>query len=82
MKFTEKIKSPLFWSNFTKVAIPFFIFVTIISLLINSWSAIFAGDFIAVAEANFANGKWTQFWGIKIVISVIYGMYITNKNMK
>jgi hypothetical protein len=82
MKFTDKIKNPVFWSNFLKVALPFFFFVTIISLLINSSSAIFSGDFMAVAEENFANGKWAQFWIIKIVISIIYGLWITNKNMK
>lgn len=82
MKFTEKIKHPEFWPNFFKVAIPFFIVVTLISLFMNSWREIFAGDFAAVAETNFNNGKWKTFWGIKIVISIIYGLYITNKNMK
>lgn len=82
MKFIDKIKNPVFWSNFLKVAVPFFFFVTIISLLINSWSAIISGDFATIAEQNFANGKWATFWGMKIVISIIYGLYITNKNMK
>ena len=53
--FLDKLKNPIFWSNFLKVALPFFFFVTIISLLINSSSAIFSGDFMAVAEENFAN---------------------------
>ena len=82
MKFIDKIKQPLFWSNFLKVAVPFFFFVTIISLLINSWSAIISGDFAGVAQQNFANGKWVSFWSMKIIISIIYGLYITNKNMK
>ena len=82
MKFTEKIKLPEFWSNFLKVAIPFFIVVTLVSLFMNSWREIFAGDFAAVAEANFNDGKWIQFFGIKIVICFFYGLYITNKNMK
>lgn len=82
MKFTQKIKHPEFWPNFFKVAIPFFIVVTLISLFMNSWREIFAGDFAVVAETNFNNGKWKTFWGIKIVISVIYGLYTTNKNMK
>ena len=82
MKFTEKIKQPEFWRNFFKVAIPFFIIVTLISLFMNSWREIFAGDFTTVSEANFNDGKWKSFWGIKVVISFIYGLYITNKNMK
>ena len=48
----------------------------------NSWREIFAGDFEKVNEVNFANEKWKRFWGIKVVISTIYGMYVTNKKMK
>ena len=82
MTFLEKIKQPLFWTNFAKVAIPFFIFVALISLFMNSWREIFAGDFEKVNEVNFANEKWKRFWGIKVVISTIYGTYVTNKKMK
>lgn len=79
MTFLQKIKQPLFWSNFAKVAIPFFILVTLISLFMNSWQEIFAGDFTKVNEVNFANGKWKTFWGLKIVISVFYGIWLTSK---
>jgi len=82
MKFTEKIKHPEFWRNFIRIAIPFFIIVIIFSLLWNSWSQIFSGDFAAVAETNFNDGKWKTFFGVKIVVCVIYGLYVTNKNMK
>jgi len=82
MKFTEKIKHPEFWRNFTRIAIPFFIIVVLFSLLWNSWSQIFSGDFAAVAETNFNDGKWQTFFGVKIVVCVIYGLYVTNKNMK
>ena len=44
--------------------------------------AIFAGDWAIVSEVNFDNGKWKRFWGIKVIISFIYGLYVTNKNMK
>jgi fucose 4-O-acetylase-like acetyltransferase len=82
MNFTDKIKQPLFWKNFAKIAVPFFIVVTIISLLIESSSAIFSGDFEIVIQENFANGKWKTFFGFKVVFTAIYAMYITNKNMK
>ncbi|MEN8703141.1 MAG: hypothetical protein ABF286_03170 [Polaribacter sp.] len=82
MKFSDKIKQPLFWFNFLKVALPFFFFVTLISLLVNSWSLITAFDFAGVAQQNFANGKWVSFWSMKFLISIFYGLYITNKNMK
>ena len=82
MPFLENIKRPEFLSNFLKVAIPFFVVVTIISLLINSSSEIFSGDFEAVNQNNFADGKWKNFFGFKLVFSVFYGIYITNKKMK
>lgn len=82
MSFIEKIKNPVFWSNFVRVVVPFFIIVTLFSLFMNSWREIFAVDFTAVAETNFNDGKWKNFWGIKIFITVFYGLYITNKNMK
>lgn len=82
MSFSEKIKQPVFWSNFIKVALPFFIIVTLISLFLNSWADIFAGNFTSVSDLNFSNGKWVTFFGIKIVVSVIYGLYVTNKNTK
>ncbi len=82
MNFFNKIQQPIFWSNFIKVALPFFIIVTLFSLFMNSWRDIFAGDFVKVNEINFTEGKWQRFFGIKIVISFIYGLYVTNKNMK
>lgn len=82
MIFLQKLQDPLFWKNFAKVAIPFFIAVTVISLLFNSWSPLFKGDFTKVNAINFANGKWIVFWGTKIVFSFFYGLLITYKNMK
>ncbi|MDD7913657.1 hypothetical protein [Polaribacter ponticola] len=82
MSFLNKIQQAEFWSNFLKVALPFFIIVTLISLFMNSWREIFAGDFTTVSKVNFNNGKWMRFFGIKVIISFIYGLYITNKNMK
>ena len=82
MTFLEKIKTPKFRKNVAKVAIPFFIAVTVISLLWNNWSDIFSGDFAKVSETNFDDGKWKTFWGMKFFVSFFYGIYITNKNMK
>jgi hypothetical protein len=82
MSFLDKIKQPLFWVNLAKVAIPFFVIVTIVSLLMASFSDIFSGDFTKVSETNFADGKWKNFFGFKVVFSAVYGFYITNKKMK
>ena len=82
MSFLDKVKQPIFWTSFAKVAIPFFIIVTIISLLMNSFSEIFLGDFETVNQNNFSDGKWKNFFGFKIVFSTVYGLYTTNKKMK
>jgi hypothetical protein len=82
MTFLEKIKQPLFWSNFAKIAIPFFVIVTIVSLLMKSSSEIFSGDFNTVNQNNFADGKWKNFFAFKVIFSAVYGLYITNKKMK
>lgn len=82
MKLFDKMKTPGFWSNVSKIAIPFFIFFVIVMLLMNSWRDIFAADFNKVAEVNFANGGWIRFFGFKIVISFVYGVWMTAKNTK
>lgn len=82
MTFLEKIKSPRFCTNATKVAIPFFILVVVVSLFMYSWSDIFAGNFSAVSEVHFSDGKWVSFFGYKIGISVAYGLWMAAKNTK
>lgn len=82
MPLIKKIQQKEFWKNVFKVALPFFIFVTIISLLMNSWRDVFAGDFTKVIAENFSEGKWIAFWSYKIIFSFGYGMYMANKNMK
>lgn len=78
----SKMQTKEFWVSFLKVALPFFVVVTVISLFLNSWRDIFAGDFAAVSELNFKGDQWKSFWGIKIFISVFYGLYMTIKNIK
>jgi len=56
--------------------------VVLISLFLNSLEAIFAGNFDLVNEVNFSNGKWMNFWGFKVFLSLFYGIYVTNKKMK
>lgn len=82
MKFVDKIQQKDFWSALAKVFIPFFVFLTLISLFMNSWRDVFAGNFDAVNQLNFASGKWIRFFGIKIVITFLYSLWMTNKNYK
>lgn len=82
MTFKEKLKYSKFWKNFVRITIPFFIILVIMTLLWKSWNAIFAGDFDTISNTHFTYGKWKVFFGVKIVASAFYGLYITNKNMK
>lgn len=79
---SARVQTKIFWRNFIKIAIPFFIVVTLFSLFLNNWRDIFAGDFTAVSETNFSDGKWKNFWGIKLIVSFIYAFYTANKKMK
>ena len=82
MTFKEKIKLRLFWLNFLKVTIPFFIVLILFTLIWKNASAFFSGDFKVIVVENFSNGQWKVFFGVKLVTSALYGLYVTNKNMK
>ena len=82
MTLIEKIKSPGFFNKALKIAIPFFILLLFISLIINNFKEMFSFDFAAVAEANFNDGKWENFFGIKIAFSLLYGIWMTARNTK
>ena len=79
---SDQMKSKEFWSKFIKVAIPFFILITIVSLLMNSSKDLFSGNFEAVNQQNFANGQWKSFFSFKIVFSFLYGLWVTSKHIK
>ncbi len=82
MSFFQKLQKKEFWDGFLKITIPFFILLVLISLFMNSWRDIVAGDFAAVNEYNFSEGKWIRFWGIKLAITILYGFFMANKNVK
>ncbi|MDY7396391.1 hypothetical protein UMM65_14160 [Aureibaculum sp. 2210JD6-5] len=82
MTFLEKIKSAFFWKRALMIIIPFFIVLVIISLLFNSFSAIIEADMATVMEQNFTQGKWKRFFLTKILVSVLYGVWITSRNVK
>jgi len=82
MTFLEKVKTGIFWKNVLKIAMTFFIIITIISLLFNSFSSIIDFNIEAIKNENFTEGKWKSFFISKFVISLLYGMWVTNRNMK
>lgn len=82
MSLQQNFLKKLFWINVLKIGIPFLIVVTLFALIFTSGGSIFSGDFKAVYETHFADKRWVRFWLSKVVISIIYGVYITNKKMK
>ena len=82
MTFLEKIKTGIYWKNTLKISILFFISIVIISLLFNSFSSIISFDLEAINTENFSEGKWMKFFYIKAAISVLYGMWVTARNIK
>ena len=81
MSILRKIQQSLFWKNIVKIMIPFFIIVTIFSLIFSSTKAIFSGNFEVVYNTHFSDGKWIHFLGVKLIFSFIYAIWITNKKM-
>ena len=82
MTFLEKAQTIIFWRNVVKISMMFFIIIVIISLLFNSFSSIIDFDVEAINSQNFTEGKWVNFIIPKLVIGILYGMWVTNRNMK
>ena len=82
MALSENIKKSLFWINAIKIGIVFVFFLSIVSLLLNSFSDIFSGNWQAVFEQNFSNQLWKRFFSTKVIAGFVYGVYVSNKNMK
>ncbi len=82
MALAKNIKKAAFWSNVTKVGAVFVVLITIISLCFNSFSDLFSGNWNAVLDKNFSNQLWIRFFSSKLIAGFIYGIYVSNKNMK
>ena len=82
MTLSENIKKSFFWLNVIKIGIVFVFFLSIVSLLFNSFSDIFSGDWQAVLEKNFSNQSWKRFFSTKFIAGFVYGVYVSNKNIK
>lgn len=82
MSLGKNIQNPTFWVNVLKIGLPFFIFFSFFALVFYTWSDFFSGNWKAVYEYHFANKRWVRFLLQKGVVSVLYAMYVANKNMK
>jgi len=82
MSFMKNIQVAGFWKKFALIAIPFFVVLVIISLIMSNAKAFFSFDLEVISELNFSEGKWKQFFAIKLVISLLYGFVIAVKKSK
>lgn len=82
MTFLEKIQTAEFWKNVLKVAIPFFIIFSVVFFLAKNISILFSDGFKAAIQNSFADGKWKPFFGYKIILSFLYGVWMAHKNMR
>ncbi|MGB7784486.1 MAG: hypothetical protein WBL27_00145 [Salinimicrobium sp.] len=79
MRILENFKSPDFWVKVFQLALVFFVIFVGMTLIISHFQAIFSGDFAKIYEDEWADGKWVNYFLIKIVISVVYAIYMTSR---
>ncbi len=82
MNFTEKIKTRVFWKKVFLIAFTFFIALTLFSLMMSDASAFFSLDFEKISELNFENGKWKSFFGVKLIVCVLYGILTAGRKTR
>lgn len=82
MGYFDNFKSKDFWVDVLKLGIIFFVTFVILSLLISNFSNIMSGDFQAVYENEWSNGKWKRDLAIKAAITLVYSVYMTSRRRK
>lgn len=82
MGYLDNFKSKDFWIKVLKLASVFFLLFVSISLLIAHFSEITSGNFGAIYEEEWADGKWKNYFLIKAVISIVYAIYMTSRRKK
>lgn len=84
MRILDNFKNPDFWVKVLQLALVFFVIFVGISLIISHFRQIISGDFLVIYEDEFSNGKWVNYFLIKLVISIVYAIYMTarRKNFK
>ena len=84
MRIFDNFKNPDFWAKALQLALVFFVIFVGISLIISHFRQIISGDFAAIYEDEWADGKWVNYFLIKAAISLVYAIYMTTrrKNFK
>ncbi len=84
MRILEDIKNPDYWIKVVQLGTIFFVIFVGLSLIISHFRQIVSGNFAAIYQDEFSDGKWVEYFLIKLVISLVYAMYMTSrrKNFK
>ena len=79
MQILENFKKPEFWARVLQLTLVFFVIFVGISLILSHFNAIISGEFAVIYQDEWANGKWVNYFLIKIVISLVYSIYMTSR---
>lgn len=79
MRILEDIKNPDYWIKVLQLGTIFFVIFVGLSLIISHFRQIVSGDFAAIYQDEFSDGKWVEYFLIKLVISLVYAMYMTSR---
>jgi hypothetical protein len=71
-----------FWVPALWIAFVFFVTVLALSLLIGDFNKIIQGEFSSIYQERLAGGKAWGFFGYKIIGGLIYGMYMSYRNLR
>ncbi|WP_029037218.1 hypothetical protein [Salinimicrobium xinjiangense] len=84
MRILEDVKSSEYWMRVLQLGTIFFVIFVGLSLILSHFRQILAGEFAAIYEDEWADGKWVEYFLIKAAISLVYAMYMTSrrKNFK
>ena len=81
MRLLELMKTSGFWKRTLLIGLPFFLFLTLFSVLFNNFSALLEMDFSTVYTRNFAEGRWFMFLLSKLIISLVYAIWMAQRSI-
>lgn len=79
MRILEDLRNPVFWNKVIQLTIVFFVIFVGLTLLISHFGDIFSGNFAAIYEEEWSNGKWVSYFLIRLAISLVYAIYMTSR---
>lgn len=79
MGMLDNFKNKYFWVAVLKLAVVFFVIFVFLSILIASFSNVVSGNWSAVYDEHWSNGKWKQDLGVKAAITLVYAIYMTSR---